>query len=133
MKTMSSGNTEAGGGDDSDHIIGGQGVGGEHRCLWGFERDHGLNDFGVGLQGTIHSAGATTTGHAGDGQVVRLGAHVNRTERWDFNPPFSGMLPSCSVEIDRVDGRLDFTRPKAGRWLPTSQDEGIAHNADRRQ
>jgi len=138
MKTMSRGNTEAGGGHDGDHIIGGQRVGGEHRSLRRLERDHGLNDLRVGLQGAIHSAGAATTGHAGDGQIVGFGSHsVGRTV-WDFNP-FSrgrgdGMLCSCrgqhvvGPQISPDRRLVAGFQPRKMRELPTTltEDNDIA-------
>ena len=69
-----------GGGDDGHHVLGGQSVGGQNRPLRRFERDHALEDFGVGRQGAIHTTRATSAGHAVDGQVVRLRPHATMTQ-----------------------------------------------------
>ena len=71
----SSRDSKASRGDHLHDFLGGQGIGGEYGALLGLKGNHGVKHVWVCFQHAIDASRAATTGHAGDGQVVRSLAH----------------------------------------------------------
>lgn len=95
----SSRDSKASRGDHLHDFIGGQGIGGEHGALLGLKGNHGVKHIWVCFQNAIDASRAATTGHAGDGQVVRSLAHGEATQ-----PPPIKLVDEC-----RLGGHLEDT------------------------